>query len=142
MTMVIFFDCLKRFDAFIARTLNRKIPFLLGKFSGHGSRECLPALSDVEVKFMQANMTSRLQPMDAGIIASLKRRYRVLQYNRVLDALDSDDNVYNIDQLTAMRYMQSDWLDIPAEIMASCWKACGLSGSATVEWGDGGASVA
>lgn len=110
--MDIFFEWLKRFDAFIARTPNRRILLLLDNFSGHGSAECMPALPNIEVKFLPPNTTSRLQPMDAGIIASLKRRYCTLQYNRVLDALDVpgvENNLYKIDQLTAMRNIQSVW---------------------------------
>lgn len=52
-------------------------------------------------------MTSRSQIMDVSVIASLKRRYHTLQYNRVLDSIDGDTNIDNIDQLTAMRYVQS-----------------------------------
>lgn len=133
MTMVIFFDWLKRFDAFIARTPGRRVLLLLDNFCGHGSPDCLPELCSVEVKFLPANTTSRLQPMDAGIIASLKRRYRTLQYNRVLDALDSDDDIYKIDQLTAMRYVQSVWHAMPIDIIVNCWSVCGLLDSTRME---------
>lgn len=105
--MVISFDWLKRLDAVILRTLERKILLLLDSFSGHGSPERLPKLPPVEVKFLPVNTTSCLQPLDAGIMSSLKRRYCTLEDNRVLDAIDSDDEIYNIDQLTAMRYVHS-----------------------------------
>lgn len=145
MTMDIFFEWLKRFDAFIARTPNRRILLLLDNFSGHGSAECMPALANIEVKFLPPNTTSRLQPMDAGIIASLKRRYRTLQYNRVLDALDVpgvENNLYKIDQLTAMRYVQSVWEEMPSSIVANCWKSCGLFGAETLGRNDGSDAVA
>lgn len=50
--------------------------------------------------------------MDPDIICSLKCRYRTLQYNRVLYALDSEANVYKVDELTAMRYVESVWNDM------------------------------
>lgn len=56
MAMVIFFYWLKRLNAFIARTLGRKIMLLLDNFSGHGSSECHPELSSVEVKFSRRTL--------------------------------------------------------------------------------------
>lgn len=69
--------------------------------------------------------------MDAGVISSLKRRYRTLKYNRVLDAMDSEDDICSIEQLTAMRYVHSVWLEIPVDIIVSFWRVCNLFGSAT-----------
>lgn len=110
--MVIFFGWLECFNAFISRTPNRKILLLLRKFLRDGSLERLPYFPAVEVKFLSVSITSRLQPIDSRIIASLKQRYRTVLYNRILDKIESEDNVYKIDQLTAMRYMRSVWLDM------------------------------
>ena len=73
---------------------------------------------------MPPNTTSKLQPMDAGIISSLKRHYRKRHLEHVLRVLNqlkstemnikevqemqtvsrrSGEELYKIDQLTAMR---------------------------------------
>lgn len=127
MTMILFFEWLQRFDTYIRRTPNRRVLLLVDNFSGHGSPECLPLLAAVKVAFLPPNTTARLQPMDAGIIACLKRRYRTVQYNRALDALDDNpENIYKIDQLTAMKYIKSVWNGIPGTVIRNCWKSCGL----------------
>lgn len=53
--------------------------------------------------------------MEAAIIASLKRRYRAQQYNRALGLVDEDGYIYNIDQLTAMKYLKEIWEGIPSD---------------------------
>lgn len=65
--------------------------------------------------------------MDAGIIASLKRRDRNLQYNMDLDALDSEeDKIYKIDQLTDMKCVQAAWGEVSDLIIANFWKSTGI----------------
>ena len=44
-------------------------------------------LTNVAVRFLPPNTTSRIQPMDAGIIASFNKRYRSFQLQHAL-ALD------------------------------------------------------
>lgn len=141
MTSALFFEWLGRFDCFIRQTPGRKVLLLLDNFSGHGKDGFLPELYSVVVKFLPANTTSRLQPMDAGIICSLKRRYRSVQYNRALDALENDEeNIYRIDQLTAMKCLQAVWQEVPASIIANCWRSTGILQfyAGTAEIADGG----
>ena len=108
MTMDLSFRWLLCFDSYINGTTGRKVLLLLDNVSGHGRPERLPDLSCVHVEFLPPNTTSKLQPIDAGIINCVKRRYRTAQYNRALDVLeDGGENIYNTDQLTAMKYLQN-----------------------------------
>ncbi len=91
MNTEIFFEWLNSFDQYISGTKNLSVVLLLDRASCHGSEENFPSLKNVLVLFLRANTTSFLQPMDAGIIACIKRRYR---NNQVLSALNSDDPVY------------------------------------------------
>ncbi|PXF48371.1 Tigger transposable element-derived protein 6 [Gracilariopsis chorda] len=127
MTMKLFFDWLLRFDAYVRQTPGRKFLLLLDNFSGHGTAGCLPPFSAVQVKYLPPNTTSKLQPMDAGIIACLKPRYRSVQYNRALGCLeDGAENICKIDQLTAMKYLCSVWDNLPVSIIENCFVASGL----------------
>ena len=121
------FECLKRFDTYISKTSGRTALLLLDNFSGHGTTANLPDLASVRVEFLPPNTTSKPQPLDAGIICPLKRRYRSAQYNRALDSLEEEAGyIYNISQLTAMRYLDRFWKELPGPIIANCWRATGL----------------
>lgn len=74
-----------------------------------------------------------LQSMGAGINASLNRRYRTMQYNLALDVMDLQENIYNIDQLTAMRYVKAVWASSPSDMIEKCWQKCGLLGHSSSE---------
>ena len=77
--------------------------------------------------FLTANTTSFLQPMDAGVIACIKRRNRRLQ---VLSGLNSDDSnnslLYNVDQLTAMKWIREIWEILKADTVFNWWMKTGL----------------
>src|SRR5436190_18299951 len=59
---------------------------------------------NLNIIFLPSNTTSKLQSMNAGIIASFKHHYRKCQLEYVVDMIDAGKNSYKIDQLTAMRW--------------------------------------
>lgn len=80
-------------------------------------------LTNVRVEFLDPNMTSHIQPLDAGIIRAFKAHYRRLYILRALlrDEAGIDD-IYAIDQLEAMRLVDEAWGHISNETIANCWK--------------------
>ncbi len=76
MSQELFFDWLHRFEAYIASTAGRRVALLVDNASCHGTYDTLPNLLHLEVLFLPKNSTSRTQPLDAGIIACIKRRFR------------------------------------------------------------------
>lgn len=117
----IFFLWLHRFDAYIGTTRNRQVILRLDNASPHGTSDTLPELKNVEVAFLPANTTSKLQRMDAGIIAAFKKRYRKMQYSRALDYIDGGvQSIYSVDQLTAMRWTARIWDELPGTIILNC----------------------
>ena len=130
MTMALFFEWLKRFEAYISKTADRTVFLLLDNFSGHGTKDNLPALASVRVEFLPPNTTSKLQPLDAKIMCSLKRRCRSAQYNRAINTLEEGTrDIYNISQLTAMRYLNRIWKELPCSIIANYWRSTGIMGT-------------
>ena len=77
---------------------------------------------NLNIIFLPPNTTSKLQPMDAGIIASFKRHYRKCQLEYVVDMIDAGKNPYKIDQLTAMRWSCMVWRNLNASVLANCWR--------------------
>eukprot|EP00171_Calliarthron_tuberculosum_P021816 IDg21816t1 len=70
----------------------------------HGNATTLPSLSNVELVFLPPNTTSKLQPWDAGIIASMKVHYRRFQMERALDLAEEESvlDIYKVEILSAM----------------------------------------
>ena len=55
------------------RADDQKIAFIIGNYPAHPS---ISNLTNVQIVFLPPNLTSILQPMDQGVIRSLKARYR------------------------------------------------------------------
>ncbi len=85
MNQCLFFEWLRDFGAFFAQRLDRRVLLLVDNASCHGADGNLPDLICTEVMFSPAGTTSRIQPLDAGIIGCLKRRYRRRQLKRAID---------------------------------------------------------
>jgi len=54
------------------KRINRPVLLLLDNCPAHGVKSKLPTLQNTEIMFLPPNTTSKLQPMDAGIIRSFK----------------------------------------------------------------------
>ena len=66
----------------------RKILLFIDNATSHPHLE----FSNIELKFFPANCTSQLQPMDQGIIQSMKLSYRKLLLLDLLSRVDSCDS--------------------------------------------------
>ena len=76
MTTDLFFKWLDRFNFLFGTAPGRKVVLLLDNCSAHGTVANLPSFSNVRIIFLPPNTTCKIQPMDAGIIATMKKRYR------------------------------------------------------------------
>ncbi|CAI5715136.1 unnamed protein product [Peronospora destructor] len=66
-----------------------------------------------------------VQPLDAGIIAAFKRRYRRYHMLYALDRFEAGrHDVFYVEQLQAMRWARHCWKqELPEEIIRKCWAA-------------------
>ena len=86
------------------RLQKRKIVVLVDNFPMHRTIE----LQNIELVFLPPNTTSVTQPMDAGIIRSLKYHYRYILATKRLDLSDRDTPFeWNI--LDAIISIKSAW---------------------------------
>lgn len=83
-------------------------------------------LSNIEIIRLPPNTTSKLQPLDAGIIAAFKRHYRRSQISYALDLLDAGKNPYKVDQLQAMRWAAEAWNNLDKSVIINCWRHTGI----------------
>lgn len=85
MTTEIFIDWLKSFDQRMGRLNKERVLLILDNFAGHKASKilALPALLHTTLLYLPANTTSKLQPMDAGIIRNSKLYYHK-RFNRYI----------------------------------------------------------
>ncbi|KAG6966407.1 hypothetical protein JG688_00006780 [Phytophthora aleatoria] len=85
------------------------------------------SVSEAAMEAMASSMTTvaTLQPLDAGLIAAFKRRYRRYHMLYALDHFEAGrQDVFHVDQLQAMRWARHCWKqEIPEEIIRKCWAA-------------------
>ena len=123
----IFYNWLCRFDGYIGMTPGRRAILLVDNCSAHGEMNILPPLKHIQVLFFPKNTTSLLQPLDAGVIACVKKRYRRRKIQRAVDLIDLGEtkNLYDSDVRIAMRDIYDIWCNLDSSIIRNCWsKTC------------------
>ena len=84
-------------------------------------------LTNTKVVFLPPNLTSHIQPMDAGIIRAFKAHYRRMFILRALERFENgQQNIYTIDQLEAMNLAMEAWSYISSQTIANCWRHAGV----------------
>ena len=87
MNSEIMLDVLSKVNRQLVRE-KRKVILFLDNVSSH-SPELADKLSNIKVIFLPKNTTSRLQPLDAGIIKNFKAHYRKLMLKHTLAQIGS-----------------------------------------------------
>lgn len=101
---------------------NRDILLFVDNCSAHNVSMCL---TRVRVLFLPANTTSKLQPLDQGIIENFKVFYR---HDIVLHILACQENNTSpeINILQAMRVIKKAWFCVTQTTIANCFKKAGF----------------
>jgi DDE superfamily endonuclease len=120
MTGVIFQQYLIQFNNYVGR----KVLLIIDNAPSHVWENL--HLSNLEIIALPPNTTSKLQPLDAGIIAAFKRHYRKHQLNLALDQLDDGRNPFKVDQLIAMKWVNRAWNSLLPSTFQNCWRHTGL----------------
>ncbi|XP_077512797.1 LOW QUALITY PROTEIN: uncharacterized protein LOC144123973 [Amblyomma americanum] len=122
MTRDIFRGWLQAFDADM-KTAGRKVCVILDNCSAHHIEDL--ELSQVEVKFLPPNCTSLIQPLDQGIINSVKCAYR----RRLIDKLLLDlrlERPTKVDLFQALEMLSASWNSTSKEIFENCFRKVGF----------------
>ena len=111
---------------------NRKILLLMDNATCH-PEDIDDKLSNIKVVFLPKNTTSRLQPLDAGIIKNFKRHYRVLIVKHVIAKIDgqseatANDIAKSINILMAIQWVKQAWEQVKETTIINCFTTCGAS---------------
>lgn len=91
-------------------------------------------LSNVTILFLPANVTSHVQPLDQGIIAAWKARYKKKLMSWLLDQYNNavlngaiDVRTVVPSQRQAVEWMHQAYQEMPASIISNCWRHSGTS---------------
>ncbi len=116
MTAKIFEQWLRGLD----RTMElkgRKIALLVDNCPSHCR---VPGLKAVQLFFLPPNSTAAVQPMDAGVIRSLKCKYRRRLVQQRVAAFDTKQP-FGITLITAMRMLRFSWDSVEPAVIQNCF---------------------
>jgi hypothetical protein len=129
MTGVIFKQWIEEFDVRMGRE-GRKVLLLIDNFSGH--KWDVERINNVQVEPLTPNLTSHVQPMDAGIIRTLKALYKKSILMRSLDREESGEaDIFKLDMLEAIHFLEAAWERVSLVTIANCWNHTGIIPSPT-----------
>lgn len=110
---------LKKLDQDMRRQ-GRKILLLIDNAPSHIFDQS--EIANVRVEFFSPNMTSVIQPMDAGIIRCFKAHYKRLFCERAILREESGEiDLYKLDQLEGMILAQEAWDNVTSRTVTNCW---------------------
>ena len=102
----------------------RKVALIIDNCPAHPN---VQNLNWVELIFLPPNTTSITQPMDQGVIRSLKAKYRSLAVKKQIAALEKGKEMPKFSILTAMFMLTKAWNSIPDQTFINCFKKSGIS---------------
>jgi hypothetical protein len=106
---------------------DRKICLLIDNFSGH---DIAYEPDNIHLEFFEPNMTSFVQPLDAGIIRCFKAHYRRAFCERAIELDEAgEDNIYKIDLLEVILMAKEAWRAISPKTIKNCWAHAQIHGS-------------
>jgi hypothetical protein len=103
-----------------------KVLFFVDNCSAH-PKTLLHELKAIQVVFLPPNMTSKLQPMDQGIIKNIKHHYRRSKMQRNLRRIDSGLEIDNINLLESIELLHKSWGAVTQFTIANCFHRAGFT---------------
>ena len=102
----------------------RKIALIVANCAAHPHIE---GLDTIQLVFLPPNRTSKTQPMDQGVIRSLKANYRTLTVQLFIRAVDNGQPLPKISILSAMNMLTAAWDKVSEITVQNCFKRAGIS---------------
>ena len=111
------------------RFKNRNVILLLDNAPCHPP-DLEGKFSNIKVCFSPKNITSRLQPLDVGIIQNFKVKYRKLLLKSVIFRINykktATEMVKEVDILEAVRWISEAWSMVSEDTIQKCFQKCGF----------------
>ena len=127
MTSLLFEDWLKKFNIKMQHQ-KRHILLFIDNAPSHPNIK----LSNITLAFFPPNTTSMLQPMDQGIIQSMKLKFRKLQLRKIVSLMERDKSktstafFKDLDILQTILWIKESWNAVLPQTIVKCFRASGF----------------
>ena len=101
----------------------RKITLIIDNCPAHPQIDNLKAINLV---FLPPNTTSKIQPMDQGVVRSTKAHYRSGCVHKFIEAIDQNKPMPTITVLNAMVLLMQAWSTVSKETVRNCFRKGGI----------------
>lgn len=119
------FACIMGFDHFVSsaawlqrfKRRERKMCLFLDNCAAHHTTA---VFENIELRFLLANCTAAIQPLDQGVIRSFKAGYRKQLTDQILLNMRVKHKT-KIDLYMAIEMLQAAWMSVTANTIANCF---------------------
>ena len=84
-------------------------------------------LKSIKLYFLPPNTTSKTQPMDQGVIRSLKAKYRKNVVRKIIQSVEKKKSFLKILLLHQMQMLVSVWDALSTQTVVNCFRKSGIS---------------
>ena len=84
-------------------------------------------LVSTELIFLPSNITSKLQPMNKGVIRSLKVHYKTMSIKKLIEAIEKKKTLSEFSRLDAMQMLNLAWGKVTTKSVVNCFEKAGIS---------------
>ena len=116
----LFEDLVKEIDRKFSQE-KRQVALIVDNCTAHPFIEHLKSVSLI---FLPPNTTSKTQPMDQGVIRSLKAKYKKMLVWKYISALETQMD-FDVMVLVAMIMLNAAWQDITDKCITNCFRKAG-----------------
>ena len=102
----------------------QKIVILVDNCPAHPS---IDNLASTELIFLPPNITSKLQPMDQGVIRSMKAHYKTMSIKKLIEATEKNKPLPEFSILDAMQMLDLAWERVTTKTVVNCFEKAGIS---------------
>lgn len=125
MIQTLLFSWPARFDRYFGHSSSRKILLMIDNCSAHGSKKTLPTLNHIRPSSLPPNTSSKIQALDAGTISQVEENFRGRLLHRAFESIEAETkSVYNVDILTALRWICTEWDNLSVTCITNYFHQC------------------
>lgn len=125
MTSLIFSDFVEKWNNYLNFFFpNRKVLLLVDNAGGHNMTKTV--FSHIKIHYLPPNMTSMIQPLDAGIIKSFKSHYKKYLLNFLIDSIEINNTVEPPSVKEAIDMTVKAWHKVSRQTIHNCWIHCDI----------------
>ncbi|XP_061379926.1 tigger transposable element-derived protein 4-like [Danaus plexippus] len=128
MTPDIFEKVLRKWDSRL-RNNKKKIILFIDNCPAHPKIE---NLTNIKLAFLPPNTTSVIQPIDQGIIKTLKSHYRKILVQKMMNDIEKAAGSFSVNLLNAIEMTTTAWARVTPETIKKCFLHAGFRKSSVI----------